>query len=464
VGGGGLRARRGRGGTRRGRALRGGRDLRALGAVGARHGTQRRGDLRALLGSLRPGLRAALGGRGRGALGGGLRRGGLRALLRGLRTVRGGRLRGRGPRGLGALRGLTLRGHARAAGPGRLLGSGVRGESARNGTCGGRAEGRVGGLVHRLSPGGASYEEKNAPSALIPAITTTARITYVWGKAQLAVPIPRFGWRDKVRRMATSAVVTGAARGFGKEIARRLVARGHHVLITDVEAEAVAAAAAELGAGCTGIVADARSAADHRRAAAAAAELGPVTVWVNNAGVLRAGKAWELTEDAVDGQVAVNLLGVVHGSRAAVEAMRGRGGHLLNIASMSAHGPVPGLAVYAATKAAVLSFTTSLAGELALAGLPIRAHALCPDAADTALVRGEQAHADTAILFSRPALLTADAVADAAVALLAGRRIVRSLPPARAGLARIGGLLPVVGLPVLARLRARGERRRVAVP
>ena len=76
--------------------------------------------------------------------------------------------------------------------------------------------------------------------------------------------------------MATSAVVTGAARGFGKEIARRLVARGHRVLITDVDAGAVAAAAAELGAGCTGIVADARSAADHRRAARAAAELGPV--------------------------------------------------------------------------------------------------------------------------------------------------------------------------------------------
>jgi short-subunit dehydrogenase len=355
-----------------------------------------------------------------------------------LRPLRG-LLRGRGPRGLGALRGLTLRGHARTAGPRRLLGRGARGESARDGTGGGRAEGRVGGLVHRLSPGGASYEEKNAPWALIPAITTTAQITYVWGKAQLAVPQPRSRVRGKVRRMAgspaPSAVVTGAARGFGKEIARRLVARGHHVLITDVDAAAVTAAAAELG---------------------------PVTVWVNNAGVLRAGKAWELSEDDVDGQVAVNLLGVVHGSRAAVEAMRGRGGHLLNIASMSAHGPVPGLAVYAATKAAVLSFTTSLAGELALARLPIRAHALCPDAADTALVRDEQAHADTAILFSRPTLLSADAVADAAVALLAGRRIVRSLPPARAGLARVGGLLPVVGLPVLARLRARGERRRVA--
>jgi len=175
-----------------------------------------------------------------------------------LRPLRG-LLRGWGPRALGALRGLTLRGHARPAGPRRLLGGGAHGESARNGTGGGRAEGRVGGLVHRLSPGGASYEEKNAPWALIPAITTTAQITYVWGKAQLAVPQPRSTGRGKVRRMAgspaPSAVVTGAARGFGKEIARRLVARGHRVLITDVDAGAVAAAAAQLGAGCTGIVA-----------------------------------------------------------------------------------------------------------------------------------------------------------------------------------------------------------------
>ena len=225
--------------------MRSGRGLRALGAVGALDGTQRRGYLRALLGGLRPGLRAALGGRGRGALRGlGLRRAGLRAVLRPLRgLLRGGRLRGRGLRGR-ALRRLTLPGRARATGARRLLGGGARGESTRDGTGGGRAEGRVGVLVHRLSPGGASYKEKNAPSVLIRAITTTARIPCACGKAQLAVPQPRSERRGKVRRMAgspaPSAVVTGAARGFGKEIARPLVARGHRVLITDLDAGAVA--------------------------------------------------------------------------------------------------------------------------------------------------------------------------------------------------------------------------------
>jgi short-subunit dehydrogenase len=261
-------------------------------------------------------------------------------------------------------------------------------------------------------------------------------------------------------RSRGTAVVTGAARGFGREIARRLVARGHRVLITDLDADTVGAAADELGA--TGMAADARVAADHRKVAAAAAELGPVAVWVNNAGVLRAAKAWEHPDDDVTLMIEANLLGVVHGSRAAVEVMRARGGHLLNIASMSAHGPVPGLAVYAATKSGVLNFSVSLQGDLDLDRIPIRVHALCPDPADTAMVRAEQGSRDTAILFAKRNLLTPEAVADAAVALLDGRRVVQSLPAVRAGLARTGAVLPRIGLPVLARMRAQGERRRAA--
>jgi len=260
------------------------------------------------------------------------------------------------------------------------------------------------------------------------------------------------------------AVVTGAARGFGREIARRLLTRGHHVVITDLDDHAVTVTAKELadaGDGLVvGIAADARVAADHRRVAGAAAELGPVTAWVNNAGVLRSGPVWEQPEADQALMVDVNIMGVVHGSRAAVEVMRERGGHLLNIASMSAHGPVPGLAVYAATKSAVLNFSTSLQGDLDLARVPIRVHALCPDAADTALVRDEQASPDVAILFSQRTLLAPGAVADVAVALLDGRRVVRSLPTHRAGLARLGALVPRVALPVLALLRAQGDRRR----
>lgn len=230
------------------------------------------------------------------------------------------------------------------------------------------------------------------------------------------------------------------------------------MVLTDLDPEVERAAAA---VGGTGIVADARDAAEHRRVAEAADAIGAVTVWVNNAGVARAAKAWEHDDADVELMVAANLLGVIHGSRVAVQAMRAGGGHLLNIASMSAHGPVPGLAVYAATKSGVLNFTASLQGDLDVAGVPIRAHALCPDAADTALVQGARSSPDSAILFSQRGLLTLDAVADAAMALLDGRRVVRSLPTHRAAMARAGAVLPSVGLPMLARMRAIGEKRRL---
>lgn len=261
----------------------------------------------------------------------------------------------------------------------------------------------------------------------------------------------------------SSAVVTGAARGFGLEIARRLVDRGHAVVLCDVDAEAVAAAASGLGSGAVGMGADVRDPEGLRRVAAAAVSLGPLDVWVNNAGVAPAGKAWEGKDEVVRATVEVNLLGVIQGCRAAVDAMGARGGQILNVASLAAHGPVPGLGVYAATKAGVVSFTLSLQGDLNVAGLPIRTYVICPDASNTRMVRDVVAEPDAALLFSGGALLDPGAVADRAVAMLDGRRLVRTVPGWRSPVVRAGALTPSVGLKVLRVLRWWGDRRRPAV-
>jgi NAD(P)-dependent dehydrogenase (short-subunit alcohol dehydrogenase family) len=257
-----------------------------------------------------------------------------------------------------------------------------------------------------------------------------------------------------------SAVVTGAARGFGLEIARRLVGRGHQVVLCDVDEAAVQQAAASLGSRALGMAADVRDPGAHRRVAAAAEELAPLAVWVNNAGVAPTAKVWEHSDDVVRNAVEVNLLGVMHGSRAAVDAMGERGGQILNLASLAAHGPVPGLAVYAATKAGVLSFTISLQGDLNVAGLPIRTHVLCPDASDTRMVRDVVDEPDSALLFSGGGLLDPGRVADQAVAMLDGRRLVRTMPAWRSPVARAGALTPSVGLKVLRALRWFGDKRR----
>ncbi len=261
--------------------------------------------------------------------------------------------------------------------------------------------------------------------------------------------------------MAGVAVVTGAGRGFGREVARRLAGRGYTVLCTDIDAESAAVTAEHVGG--FSMLLDVRDPDGHREAARLAAERGPLEVWVNNAGLLRTVKAWEHSDEEVRLLVDVNLLGVMYGSRAAVEAMRdgpGQNKHLINIASLSALTPVPGLAVYAATKHAVLGFTTSLQGDLNVAGLPITVHAVCPDAADTEMVRERRHDRDAAMVYSAPRLLSAEEVADRTVGLLDSKELVAVIPRWRGWVARTSTMAGRHSLRTIGILRKQGERRR----
>ncbi len=159
------------------------------------------------------------------------------------------------------------------------------------------------------------------------------------------------------------------------------------------------------------------------------------SVWVNNAGVLRLGPAWENSEEDVRIQVEANLNGVIWGSRAAVEAMRAQAGrpgmHLINIGSMSSLCPAPGLTVYSATKHAVLGFSVALQGDLRLAGIPVAVHCLCPDGAETPMLEQQAADDAPAITWTASRILTPEEVAEHAVALLDSRALVRAVPRSR---------------------------------
>lgn len=260
--------------------------------------------------------------------------------------------------------------------------------------------------------------------------------------------------------MAT-AVVTGAGRGIGREVALRLAGRGYDVLVTDVDEAGAQATAEAIGERGRAIQQDVRDPQSHRAVASAAAEIGPLGVWVNNAGVLRTEKAWEHGDDDVRLMTEANLLGVFWGARAAVDAMGSGGGHIVNLASMSAFGPVPGLAIYGATKHGVLGFTESLQGDLEDAGIPIRVHAVCPDGVDTRMVQERIDDPDAAIIFSGgKKLLEPEAVAEKIVELLDSTAIVLTIPRSRAAFARFGGRYPRVGLKLLTLLKKIGERNR----
>ncbi len=254
------------------------------------------------------------------------------------------------------------------------------------------------------------------------------------------------------------AVVTGAGRGIGAGIARALSARGHHVVVTDVDAETASRTADSLDGPSTAMPLDVRDPSAHRAVALAAADLGEVAVWVNNAGVLSTAPVWQSTDAEVTSTIEINTLGLVHGCRAAVDVMRR--GDILNVVSLSALGPTPGLAIYGASKAAALSYSQALHIEMGAARRPIRVRALCPDAVSTDLLHAVSDRPSSALLFTGPRVLGVDEVVEGAMDLLSSRRQLKVLPAWRGWLTRTQSVLPAASrilTPMVARV---GERRR----
>jgi NAD(P)-dependent dehydrogenase (short-subunit alcohol dehydrogenase family) len=256
-------------------------------------------------------------------------------------------------------------------------------------------------------------------------------------------------------RKTGSAVVTGGARGIGRGIAERLVARGYAVLVTDVDELAAQRCAEEIGA-VEGRVLDVRDPDAHRDAAAAAAQHAPLAAWFNNAGVGDDGMLGDLSDEVVRRLVEVNLLGTMWGMRAALAAFGTAGGDVVNTASLSGLGPVPGYSVYAATKAAVVSVSMSTAAE---ARRGVRVHALCPDGVQTAML-DEQTPGGlgAALVHSGGRILTVDETAEAAVGLLGSSRIIRTLPAWRGALVRATTLAPSVAAKGTGLFAAQGRR------
>jgi NAD(P)-dependent dehydrogenase (short-subunit alcohol dehydrogenase family) len=256
------------------------------------------------------------------------------------------------------------------------------------------------------------------------------------------------------------AVVTGAGKGLGREIAKGLARKQFAVLATDIDADAARRTAEAIGGGAWSMHQDVRDPASHHEVARAALERGSPALWVNNAGVLHTGHAWEHSDDLVRQMTEVNVLGMIWGARAAIAAMREDGGHLINIASLSSITPVPGLAIYGATKQAVLGFTISLAGDIERAKLPIKVSAVCPDGIDTDMVSSQRSNKQAGIVFASPKLLTVEEVARAVLGLVDKPRLAISVPRSRAALAHAMRPFPEFSLKMLKPFLWFGERQR----
>ena len=180
--------------------------------------------------------------------------------------------------------------------------------------------------------------------------------------------------------MPRSALVTGGSSGIGLAIARALREDGYELTLASRRAEKVEPAAAELGA--LGIAADVSNEEDCERLVAAHRDrYGGLDVLVNSAGIGIAGKIEDQPAKHVDLQLGVNLRGLLVVTRLALPLLKESKGHVINLASIAGTQPTPVLAVYGATKAAVLALTRSLNAELEADG--VRCTALAPAFVDT---------------------------------------------------------------------------------
>lgn len=181
-----------------------------------------------------------------------------------------------------------------------------------------------------------------------------------------------------------TALVTGAARGLGLDIARLLAERGHALVLVDLD-PAVDTVAADLeGAGhrAAGVVADLTTDAGLDAVRDAVRELGGLDVLVNNAGITRDGRLSKLTSDDVRLVLDVNLVAPMRLARALAEDLRD-GASVVNMSSRAALGNF-GQTNYVASKSGLIGFTRGLA----LAWAPrVRVNAVAPGLIDSAMTR-----------------------------------------------------------------------------
>jgi NADP-dependent 3-hydroxy acid dehydrogenase YdfG len=241
------------------------------------------------------------------------------------------------------------------------------------------------------------------------------------------------------------AAITGAARGIGRATAQAFLREGMKVAIGDLDYATAQKTAAELGHGTVAFPLDVTQRASVKDFLdGVEAQLGPIDVLVNNAGIMQVGHTlWDEDDATTQRMIAINVNGVMHGVKEVVPRMLARGrGHVVNIASTAGKGGFPGGGTYCGTKHFVVGMSEALRAELRDTGIEVSC--VMPVVVNTELAAG---------LTETRGVKTVqpEDVAGEIVSALQTARFDVFVPRSVAGITKVMGLLPRSGREGLSR-------------
>ena len=186
-----------------------------------------------------------------------------------------------------------------------------------------------------------------------------------------------------MRLIGKTALVTGGASGLGEAIARRFVAEGADVIISDIDISGGSALATDLGAQARFVHLDVSVEASWREALSSCSHL---DILVNNAGITTQGSIEDVTLEQFRHEFDVDVVGVFLGCKLAIPLMKGAGGSIINMSSLCGVRAQDNLVAYNAAKAAVTHLTKSVALHCAKKGYEIRCNSIHPGAIHTPIL------------------------------------------------------------------------------
>lgn len=257
--------------------------------------------------------------------------------------------------------------------------------------------------------------------------------------------------------------ITGCASGVGLYLAESFCLQGYKVIATDINYQGLKAEAARRQWPMDRMILrklDVRSESQWRKLLDVVVEKwGRLDTLLNVAGYLKPGYIDACDADEINRHIDINTKGVMFGSKVAAEQMVLQGkGHIINIASLAGVAPIPGIALYSASKFAVRGFTLALAQELKPKGVAVTA--VCPDAIETPMLVLQEDYDEAAMTFSGKRFLTVEDIRDAIFdKVLPGKPIELTLPASRGWTAKLASMFPGIAFVLGDYLRKQGQRK-----